>query len=207
MGVLHESEIKARMGRSKYEDRLLVTPLLDESQIGPASIDIRLGSSIIIPQKTYSGSHDVTDKSSIREVERRMYDRRTLQYHSRFTLHPNQLILAVTLEYISLPFDVSCVIASRSSWGRLGLIVATAAMVQPGYKGCLTLELANLSEGPIALYPGLPVGQLIFYDVLSHGGKRSYEGRYECPTEAEFPKFFTKDSDKELEFWSRKNQP
>ncbi len=201
MGVLNQAEIKDRMKRTDYSEKLLVTPLLTEEQIGPASIDVRLGSSIIIPMKTYVEKQDVTDPAMIRQVEERLYDRRRLKYKSKFMLHPNQLILAVTLEYISLPYDVACVIASRSSWGRLGLVVATASVVQPGYKGCLTLELANLSESPIVLYPGLPVGQLVFHDVGAKGEKASYKGRYHCPTDAELPKFFTSEADEEMRFW------
>jgi dCTP deaminase len=125
---------------------------------------------------------DVTNRSIVRQVEKRLYDRKTLKHKSKFLLHPNQLILGVTFEYLSLPFDTFCQIMSRSSWGRLGLVVATAAAVQPGYKGCLTLELVNLSESPIALYPGLPIGQLVFTDVPSKGKSVTYSGRYDCPT-------------------------
>ena len=201
MGILNKTEIKDRMKLTDYNDKLLITPLLTEDQIGPGSVDVRLGSSIIIPKKSYADKQDVTNPEISRQVEQRLYDRRRLKYKSKFLLHPNQLILAVTLEYISLPDNVACVIASRSSWGRLGLVVATAAMVQPGYKGCLTLELANLSESPIALYPGLPVGQLVFHEVNIGGGGKKYEGRYDCPTEAELPKFFSSDADDELAFW------
>jgi dCTP deaminase len=133
-----------------------------------------------------------------------LYDRIRLKYHSEFVLHPNQLILAVTLEYVSLPFNIFCQIASRSSWGRLGLVVATASIVQPGFKGCLTLELANLSDSPITLYPGLLVGQLVFMRVEASGEKAVYGGRYDCPTEAGLPQFFANDTDEEMRFWGRK---
>jgi dCTP deaminase len=207
MGVLNEAEIKKRMDATDYKRKLLVTPLLSEDQIGPVSIDVRLGSSIIIPRKTYVEKQDVTESSGIRQVEHRLYERRRLRYHSRFMLHPNQLILGVTFEYLSLPADLCCIINSRSSWGRLGLVVATAITVQPGYKGCLTLELVNLSESPIALYPGLPVGQLVFQDVRVEEDKVFYKGRYDCPTEAELPKFFTTDRDDELSFWGEASEP
>jgi dCTP deaminase len=147
----------------------------------------------------------MTNPEVVQQVERKLYDRKTLRLHSKFMLHPNQLILGGTFEYLSLPFDVFCMIMSRSSWGRLGLVVATAAAVQPGYKGALTLELVNLSESPIALYPGLPIGQLVFSEVPSKGAKAIYAGRYSCPTEAELPKFFTRQSDDELAFWGEKN--
>jgi dCTP deaminase len=203
MSVLSKTEIERRMSIAEYKDKLLITPLLSQSQIGPGSVDVRLGSSIVIPRRVFVGSHDVTDRGRVRQVERRLYDRVRLNYHSEFILHPNQLILAVTLEYVSLPFNVFCQVASRSSWGRLGLVVATAAVVQPGFKGCLTLELANLSDSPITLYPGLLVGQLVFFEVETPGGTAVYQGRYDCPTEAGLPQFFSKQLDDEMAFWGR----
>ena len=51
-------------------------------------------------------------------------------------------------------------VLGRSSWGRVGLIVATAVMVQPGYTGTLTLELVNEGDSPIRLYPGVRIARL-----------------------------------------------
>jgi len=208
MSVLNKSALEELILRADYSERLIVTPLLSSKQIGPASIDIRLGSSIIVPRRTFVSSHDVTDRKRVEEVEKRLYDRLRLKYHSEFVLHPNQLILAATLEYLSLPATVFCQVASRSSWGRLGLVVATASVVQPGFRGCLTLELANLSDSPITLYPGLLVGQLVFNDVKTEEIKSKtgelvtpYKGRYDCPTEAGLPQFFSKDLDDEMVFW------
>ena len=201
MAVLSRAAIKKRIRSTEYKEKLIVTPLLAEEQIGPSSVDVRLGSSIIIPKKTYVDQQDVTDHELAKLVEKRRYDKKRLKYQSKFMLHPNHLILGVTFEYISLPYDLCCQIMSRSSWGRLGLVVATAAAVQPGYKGCLTLELVNMSESPIALYPGLPVGQLVFTDVETSGEHPVYHGRYDCPTEAELPRFFEGNQDSELEFW------
>ncbi len=201
MGILNREELKTRMQEQDYTKKLIVTPILSEKQIGPASIDIRLGSTIIIPKKTYVERQDITSRAAAQQVEKRLYERRSIKFNSKFMLHPNQLILGGTFEYLSLPFDVFCMIMSRSSWGRLGLVVATAAAVQPGFKGALTLELVNLSESPIALYPGLPIGQLVFIDVPAKGAKALYDGRYSCPTEPELPKFFNRQSDEELTFW------
>src|SRR3989454_8809834 len=192
MGILNSHQIKDRMREGDYSKKLLVTPLLSEDQIGPASVDIRIGSSIVVPRKTYVESQDVTDPTRVKAVEGRLYHRIRLRYNAQFVLHPNELILGVTFEYVSLPFDIFCSIASRSSWGRLGLVVATASAVQPGFKGCLTLELANLGERPITLYPRLLIGQLIFYEVPNKGARALYEGRYDCPTEAGVPEVFAK---------------
>ncbi len=204
MSVLNKQALEELILQADYSKKLVVTPLLSQKQIGPGSIDIRLGSSIIVPRRTFVASHDVTDVRQIRQVERRLYERVRLKYHSEFILHPNQLILAVTLEYVSLPATVFCQVASRSSWGRLGLVVATASVVQPGFKGCLTLELANLSDSPIALYPGLLIGQLVFFEVKpGEKGATGYQGRYDCPTEAGLPQFFVRKLDDEMTFWGR----
>lgn len=201
MSVLSRAELIKRIKLEDYEVKLIVTPLLSEKQIGAASIDVRLGSSIVVPRRTFVGSHDVTNPKHVQQVEQRLYDKVRLQYKSGFVLHPNQMILAVTLEYMSLPKDVFCQVASRSSWGRLGLVIATAAVVQPGFKGSLTLELANVSDSPITLYPGLLVGQLIFYEVKAQGEYSAYGGRYDCPTEPGQPRFYSSELDQEMRFW------
>lgn len=205
MGILNRNGIEKRMADTDYGHKLVVTPLLSHDQIGPASIDIRLGSSIIVPRRTYNESHDVTDSRVVQQVEKRRYERVRLRYNTKFILHPNELILGGTFEYLSLPADLFCTIASRSSWGRLGLVVATAAVVHPGFKGALTLELVNLSESPITMYPGLLVGQLIFHEVVSEFAEAvSYGGRYNCPTEADPPGFFSRDLDAEMGFWGER---
>lgn len=213
MPILSRSEIVERMkGDPASPSRLYITPLLTEAQIGPASVDVRLGSSIIVPKKTYIDSHDPTQRLAILQAESRLYERIRLPYNAKFVLHPNEVTLGVTFEYIVTPADVFCMIVSRSSWGRLGLIIATATVVQPGFRGCLTLELTNMSDSPIALYPGLPVGQLILMLTtarVTDGGfaqEVTYPkvGRYDCPTEAEPPRFLPDDQDDELEFWGLK---
>jgi dCTP deaminase len=210
MSVLSRAEIIRRIsGDPTSPGRLYITPLLSDDQIGPASVDIRLGSSIIVPRKTYVDSHDPTDRLGILQAESRLYERIRLRYNSKFVLHPNEVILGVTFEYVSTPSDVFCMIVSRSSWGRMGLVIATATVVQPGFRGCLTLELTNMSDSPIALYPGLPVGQLVLMQTsvaTQKGGRRAEVtypevGRYDCPTEAEPPMFFASGKDDELPFW------
>lgn len=84
-----------------------------------------------------------------------------------FVLHPRQFVLGETLEWIHLPADLAAFVTSRSSWGRDGLIIATATGVHPGYSGILTLELTNLGEIPLRLYPGLSVAQLFIFEVLA----------------------------------------
>jgi dCTP deaminase len=71
-------------------------------------------------------------------------------------------------------------VLGRSSWGRVGLIVATAVMVQPGYRGSLTLELVNEGESPMALYPGVRIAQLAVHTLAdeTHHTDALSGGRY-----------------------------
>ena len=73
--------------------------------------------------------------------------------------------MGVTLEWIRLPNNLAGYVTARSSWGRRGLIIATATGVHPGFTGCLTLELSNVGEIPIAILPGMTVCQLFLHRV------------------------------------------
>jgi dCTP deaminase len=215
MPIMTADSIKRRISpkskSSGYGDRLLITPLLSEQQIGRSSVDVRLGSSIIVPKKTYVESQDVTDPLSAYRVERRVYDRARLRYHSKFILHPNELILGVTFEYLTIPHDIWATISSRSSWARLGLVVTTTDVIHPGYKGSLTLQLANLGESPITLYPGLLIAQVVFrtiHDIERDADTNDLrtetaaeESRYQCATEAQLPTFQGTWADVEMQFW------
>ena len=78
-------------------------------------------------------------------------------------LHPRHFVLAVTFEFLKFPDDMGAYVVGRSSWGRLGLIVATAVFVHPGFRGCLTLELVNEGDSPIYLCPGFRIAQLAIH--------------------------------------------
>lgn len=141
------------------EDRLVITPMLDpDRQIGPASIDLRLGSDFLIARRAEGSGIDPADNDE-RAISQRQ-ERVTVPFGEPFWLHPQQFALGATLEFLRMPPHLGAYVVGRSSWGRIGLIVATAIMVQPGYRGTLTLELVNEGETPIALYPGLRVAQL-----------------------------------------------
>jgi dCTP deaminase len=80
-----------------------------------------------------------------------------------YVLHPGNFVLGVTLEWIRLPHDLAGYVIGRSSWGRRGLIIATAVGVHPNFTGCLTLELSNVGEIPIAIKPGVSICQLFVH--------------------------------------------
>jgi dCTP deaminase len=88
-----------------------------------------------------------------------------VRFGQDFILHPRSFVLGVTLEWFRLPSDLGGYVTGRSSWGRRGLVIATATGIHPGFTGCLTLELANLGDLPIAIRPGMRIGQLFLHDI------------------------------------------
>jgi dCTP deaminase len=98
-----------------------------------------------------------------------------------FTLHPGDLALGITQEFIALPKDVMAFVEGRSGLGRLGLFVATATQVAPGFHGVIVLELANAGTVPLELQPGLPIAQLIFQVMTDPVPEdKLYRGKYYC---------------------------
>ncbi len=118
---------------------------------------------------------------------RRIQERQIISFGERLVLHPGVLVLACTFEYVWIPGDLECQVEGRSSWARLGLQVATASSVEPGFKGVITLELSNVATVPLTLMPGIRIAQLIFRNV-EPSVKRPYgdNRKYLCPIGPEF---------------------
>jgi len=101
-----------------------------------------------------------------------------------FILHPGEFVLGSTYEFVTLPDNIAARLEGKSSLGRLGLLThSTAGFVDPGFKGHVTLELANVSNLPIKLWPGMKVGQLCFFQLSSASetpyGSAKYNSRYQ----------------------------
>lgn len=161
MTVLSAAEIRRRMALST--DPLVVAPLLEPNEQitdTQASVDLRLGCRFRIAQVT---SEDVVDTLNGRRSA--MAPLKYVSVGKSIVLHPHNLVLGETLEFVRLPINVAGYVVGRSSWGREGLVVATAVGVHPGFAGPITLELRNLGEVPIRLYPGDLITQLFLHDV------------------------------------------
>jgi dCTP deaminase len=164
--LLQREAILNAMAEPDLSKRLVVTPLLDrDKQVGAGSVDLRLGSGFIEVRRREAHVIDPFEPGPIAEamVEER-YD---IPIGESFFLHPGQFLLGATFEYVHLPADLAGQVLGRSSWGRLGLIVATAVTIQPGYGGCLTLEIQNLGSVPIRLFPGLRIAQLMLWRTVA----------------------------------------
>jgi dCTP deaminase len=165
---------KGEILRRLEERSLVITPILDlDTQLDHASFDVRLGNEFTLTEHSRLSNLDPTDPlvgRHIAEYQSKVY----VPFGESFILHPRQFVIGSTLEYLSLPSDLVGLIVGRSSWGRLGLIVATATKVDPGFKGVVTLELVNLGTIPITLYPCCRIAQLMLHSIA---GQLDEEGR------------------------------
>ena len=139
---------------------------LEEIQIQPASVDIRLGNSFSV----------IKSGTNILKMDT------PTEYHSLFAetflLLPKQFVLATTIEYVRLPDNLTAFVEGRSSIGRLGLFIQNAGWVDPGFEGEITLELYNASDHAIELRTGRRVGQLVFAQ-MDCSAENPYRGKYQ----------------------------
>lgn len=193
MSVLTKIEILDRIS----QNNLCITPILDKNDtFDSTSVNVRLGNEFIIMKKQTFPSFDIFNaNTNIEEYQKKI----RINFGESFTLHPGELILSSTLEYISIPNDLMAYVIGKSSWGRAGLIIATATKVDPGFKGCITLEIINEGESPIILYPGTPIAQLVFHSL--NQSIEAYDGKFNFSVGPVFPDFNTK---KETwKFWDK----
>ncbi|MBI4017425.1 MAG: dCTP deaminase [Candidatus Aenigmarchaeota archaeon] len=140
-----------------------VPPINVKTQLGPSSIDLRLGDHFIIFQNT---------KTSLLDTKNMNLDGMTSGIHATpeegIVIHPGQFILGTTMEFLKIPDDMAARIEGRSSYGRLGIAVhSTAGYCDPGWEGQVTLEIQNLGVVPVRLYPGERVCQVVFQKMTS----------------------------------------
>lgn len=171
-GVLGEKEIVNLMlchKSDKIDDSLIIMPLLDPRQICEASVDLTLGNVFIVLKRARLRLLDF-DRICRKDEPIDVYEFQEmdqLRLDGTIVLHPNEFVLGSTLEYISLPKDVMSYVIGKSSLGRVGLVIATATHVAPGFRGTITLELSNLGSVPLVLYPTMPIAQLVFHKLCS----------------------------------------
>ncbi len=171
--ILSNEKIRALLREESdvNADRLVISPILNwDNQMKPggSSVDVRLGQRFRVPRRTKIDRLDHLSESYLENVERYKDDYHVL-IGDYFVLHPRQFVLGNTLEWIHLPPNLAAYVIGRSSWGRDGLVIATATGVHPRYSGVLTLEITNLGEIPVRLYPGLTIAQLFIHTVEQHG--------------------------------------
>lgn len=150
--------------KSMEDGALVISPILHPNQVGPASVDIRLGNVAMVVRNsnlTHLSPLDYRqDNSDVIDVHHRKLERVDLPFFEQLIVHPGALILAPSFEWFSLPANLRGIVTARSTWAREGLNIATATFINPGYAGIITLELTNLGQIPISIYPGQRIAQI-----------------------------------------------
>jgi len=166
----------------------------DKSRLQPASIDLTLGN-------IFTGLHPAWNGEDV-DLKKDQAERFIVieANDSGYPLMPGQFVLGHTAEMVGLSRCYCGRVEGKSSLGRLGLLVhLTAGFIDPGFYGHITLEMVNLLNVPIILYPGMPVAQLCFMRLTSLPsvgyGEGSLGSKYQGqigPTVSQFHKNFMK---------------
>lgn len=166
--ILSGKKLSAEITRGNGGDpngiALIPEPALrDLEQSGEASISLRLGRWFLAVRQS-NETHIETSPAAqdkVQKIAKQYY----VPFGKDFVLHPGRFVLAVTLEWLRLPVSLTAFVVGKSSLGRRGIIIETAAGVHPGFSGCLTLEIANVGELPVRLMPGMAICQLFFHSM------------------------------------------
>ena len=184
-GAPSAKELRRRLFDSIVGNRLVITPLIDmELRLQKNTFTISIGTKFIVMRGTKYAAIDPLEITEDKVEE--ILEKVELEYNEKIILRPGQMILAGSFEYISLPTDLCAQVGSRSTYGRLALVPATATFIHAGFKGCLTLELVNVGADPVVIRPRMEVAQLIFQ--YYSDDSEALVTKYKLPTGPEFPK-------------------
>lgn len=185
MATLTHRDIIGRLN----DKSLTITPIVDkERQIGTFTIDLRLSNQFIIFKTENIKSFNILDEKEAHNLYK-IQELQIIDFGSEIVLHPGSLVLGSTFEYIKMPNDLEGQVDGRSSWARLGLTIATATGIDPGFSGSITLELSNLGKSPLILIPGARICQLVLRSTVSTEGYNK-KRKYQSPIGPEFSKIF-----------------
>jgi dCTP deaminase len=170
--------------------RIVIDPF-DPACVQPSSVDLHVDSQFrVFANSRYpyiDVKEEMPDLTELVEVKP----------DEPFILHPGEFVLGSTLERVGIPNDLVARLEGKSSLGRLGLLIhSTAGYVDPGWDGYLTLELSNVANLPITLYPGMKIGQISFFMLTTEAAVpygsagNKYQGQ-RGPTPSRFFKDFT----------------
>jgi dCTP deaminase len=155
--ILSDRTIKEQLDAG----RIVIEPR-DDDCIQPSSVDLHVDRYFRVFRNHTMGyidvKQDLEDLTELVEVEQ----------DGVFILHPGEFVLGSTSERVALPDDLVARLEGKSSLGRLGLLIhSTAGFVDAGWDGHLTLELSNVANLPITLYPGMKIGQISFLQMTT----------------------------------------
>ena len=145
----------------------------DERYLQPSSVDLHVDRTFRVFRNNRYPYIDV------KRQQEELTELLEVEGDTPFILHPGEFVLGSTAERVRLPNDLVARLEGKSSLGRLGLLIhSTAGYVDPGWDGYLTLELSNVANLPITIYPGMKIGQISFFRLTTeadvpYGSKRA----------------------------------
>lgn len=164
MAILSDREIKKLI---EEEDAVYTSkgPEIDiETQLGPSSFDLRLGYEFAVLETRKISCIDTRDMDEYSDIRKS----KEATAEEGIVVHPGEFVLASTLETVHVPDDMVARIEGRSSYARLGLIPhAAAGFIDAGFEGQVTLEMQNLGNVPITVYPEDRICQVAFETMTS----------------------------------------
>ena len=148
--------------REAIDGGTIVIDPFEPSFVQPSSVDLRVGDGFrVFENHRYSEIDPRSPQDDLTKLIEVGDD-------EAFMLHPGEFVLGSTLERVKLGDDVVARLEGKSSLGRLGLLIhSTAGFIDPGFTGHITLELSNVATLPIAIYPGMKIGQISFYQMTT----------------------------------------
>ncbi|MBB5806607.1 dCTP deaminase [Saccharothrix ecbatanensis] len=155
--LLSDRDLRKEVGSG----RLVLEPF-DDVMVQPSSIDVRLDRFFRVFNNTrYTHIDPAMQQDDLTSLVEPADE-------EPFVLHPGEFVLGSTFELVTLPDDLAGRLEGKSSLGRLGLLThSTAGFIDPGFSGHITLELSNVANLPITLWPGMKIGQLCLFRLSS----------------------------------------
>ena len=144
--------------KKAVENRIKIEPFRAKN-LASDSYDVTLGNEFL---RLKAEETPILDPKKIDVVGERIFG-------GDFILQPHQFVLARTEEWVNLPPDIMAMVSGKSSLARLGIQVESAALLHPGHRGYVVLEICNFNSVPFKLTAGLRIAQLIFFNVEASG--------------------------------------
>ncbi len=144
----------------------------DPGLVQPSSIDVRLDRRFLVFRNTKRAYIDP------KEPAEDLMELIEVGAGEAMYIHPSEFLLGSTVERVRVPDDLVARLEGRSSLGRLGIVIhSTAGYIDPAFEGHITLEISNLANLPIALYPGMRIGQISFIQMTTPAERPYGPGR------------------------------
>lgn len=85
--------------------------------------------------------------------------------------------LASTMEHFTMPDDCVAYVKDKSTWARRFVLVQNT-IIEPGWRGFLTLEITYDGDDGIVIEAGSPIAQIVFHK-LDEPTEQPYRGKYQ----------------------------